>query len=253
MSKDRILFTVVGVLLGFIAGFMFANNVNRAGLAEEHAGHEHSQPGQMQGLPPDHPPVDAASMQPKVDEAALASAVAEADKAPTNFEAQAGAASILYAARRYDDSLKYLARANKLRPDDYEIVVGLGNVNFDAEKFVEAERWYAAALKVKPDDVNVRTDMGLTFMFREPADYERAVAEFKRSLEREPNHTQTLQNLTVAHTRRGDAAAARESLARLEAVQPKNVALARLRADIEEIGTAGPKAQSSDAGAKRGD
>jgi len=246
VSKDRILFSFIGALLGFAVGFMFANNVNRAGLADEHAGHDHPpgqhQQQQMQGLPPDHPPVDVSAMPPKVDEAALAAAVKEADKSPDSFDAQVGAAGILYQARRYDVALKYLSRANKLRPEDYEVVVGLGNVNFDAEKFAEAEKWYAAALKVKPDDVNVRTDMGLTFMFREPADYKRAVSEFKRSLEQNPTHAQTLQNLTVAYTRGGDAAGARETLAKLEAAHPKSISLARLRADIEQISSAGPQA-----------
>jgi tetratricopeptide (TPR) repeat protein len=247
VSKDRILFSVVGALLGFVVGFMFANNVNRAGLADEHAGHDHSQQEQMQGLPPDHPPVDMSAMQPKVDEAALTAAVAEADKEADNFEAQAGAASILYQARRYDEALKYLARANNLRPADYEIIVGLGNINFDAEKFVEAEKWYAAALKTKPDDVNVRTDMGLTFMFRAPADYKRAIAEFKRSLELNPTHAQTLQNLTVAYTRSGDAANARETLTKLEAAHPKSVSVARLRAEIDELGAPGQQSPANGA------
>nr|MDQ5838813.1 tetratricopeptide repeat protein [Acidobacteriota bacterium] len=97
--------------------------------------------------------------------------------------------------------------------------------------------WYAQALAKKPDDVNVRTDMGLTLLLREPPQFERAIAEFKESLQREPNHVQTLQNLTVAYTRKGDVAAAQATLAKLEAISPQTPALAQLRADIEKART----------------
>src|SRR5256885_1268680 len=52
MSKENILFSVVGVLLGFIVGFAFANTVNQRGIAPT------AQAGQQTaGLPPDHPPI----------------------------------------------------------------------------------------------------------------------------------------------------------------------------------------------------
>jgi hypothetical protein len=47
---------------------------------------------------------------------------------------------------------------------------------------------------------------------------------------------QTLQNLTVAYTRKGDVAAAQATLAKLEAISPQTPALAQLRADIEKAG-----------------
>jgi Flp pilus assembly protein TadD len=250
MSKDRILFSIVGALAGFVVGFMFANSVNRAGPADAHAGHDHGPQQQMEGLPPDHPPIDMAAM--KADPAALAEAAERADQSPDDFDAQAAAASAYYRARKFDEAVKYLTRANKIKPDDYDVIVGLGNASFDGEKFAEAERWYAAALKIRPDDVNVRTDMGLTFMFREPADNARAVAEFKRSLERDPAHPQTLQNLTVAYTRQGDAANARAALAKLEAANPKGAALAKLREEIERLGAAPAQAQAQ-TGGKGGD
>src|SRR5206468_8641846 len=87
----------------------------------------------------------------------------------------------------------------------------------------------------KPDDVNVRTDLGLTFLLREPANLDRAITEFRASLERDPKHLQTLQNLTVALTRKGDAAQARSVLAKLEEVSPGNPALTSLRAEVEKL------------------
>ncbi|PYT03239.1 MAG: hypothetical protein DMF65_04590 [Acidobacteria bacterium] len=115
------------------------------------------------------------------------------------------------------------------------MLVGLGNTNFDAERFEEAGRWYEAALRQQPDNVNLRTDLGLAFFFREPRDIERAVREFRASLTRDPNHVQTLQNLTVALITKGDAEAARATLSKLESVSPQNPALPRLRADLEKL------------------
>ena len=65
---------------------------------------------------------------------------------------------------------------------------------------------------------------------------ERKYQEFLRSLETDPNHIQTLQNLTVAYTKKGDAPKATATLAKLEGVDPKNEAVPKLREDIKNIG-----------------
>jgi tetratricopeptide (TPR) repeat protein len=237
MNKENILFSLVGVLLGFIVGFVFANTANRAGApALTTAAPGAAAPGQQAaGLPPGHPPVENAAFRQSVDPAAVRDAAKLAEEKQDNFDAQVAAARLAAQAERFDDAVKYFERANKLRPDDYDTLVALGNTLFDAEKFADAERWYAAALSKRPDDVNVRTDYGLTFMLREPAQIDRAVAEFKRSLELQPNHAQTLQNLAVAYTREGDAAQARTTIAKLEAVSPNSEALPQLRAKVEEL------------------
>jgi tetratricopeptide (TPR) repeat protein len=231
MNKENVLFSLVGVLLGFIVGFVFANTANRGAAGAQGSAVAGRQ---VEGLPPGHPDVDPSATRPQVDEAALGQATKLADSQADNFAAQSNAARLYSHAERYDDAVKYYERANKLKPDDYETVVALGNTLFDANKFVEAEKWYASALAKNADDVNVRTDMGLTLMFRDPPELDRAVAEFERSLERDPVHAQTLQNLAVAYTRKGDVARAEATLAKLEAASPKNPALAQLRTAIEQ-------------------
>ena len=234
MSKENILFSVVGVLLGFIVGFAFANTVNQRGAAAPTA--QSSQ--QTAGLPPDHPPITGdgvAGAQPGVDTAVLRETEKLASNAPDNFDAQVKAGELNYEARRYNEAINFWTRANRLRPEDYDVLVGLGNACFDSEQFESAEKWYASALSKRPDMVEVRTDYGLTFMLREPADLDRAIAEFKRSLSASPRHEQTLQNLAVAYTRKGDAGQAQATVAKLEAVSPTNAALPRLRADLEGL------------------
>lgn len=91
-------------------------------------------------------------------------------------------------------------------------------------------------MRKKPDDINVRTDLGLTYVFRPNPDYDKAIKEFNGALEKNPNHIQALQNLTVAYTKKGDAANATATLARLKTADATNSAIAKLQSDIEKIG-----------------
>jgi tetratricopeptide (TPR) repeat protein len=234
MNKDSILMGIIGLLLGLIVGFMFANAINQRGNVGAVVA-----PGaqQTQALPPNHPPVAANTEPTGPDMQTVQDAINLAKSDQNNFAAQMKAADYTDQAQRYDEAIQFLRRANQLQPDNYEAIVQLGNANFDANHYEEAEKWYTAALQKKADDVNVRTDLGLTFMLREPANLDRAITEFRASLERDPVHLQTLQNLTVALTRKGDAAQARVMLAKLEEVSPGNPAITTLRADIDKLQT----------------
>lgn len=237
MTKDNILFGIVGLLLGLIIGFIATNSINQQALVN-------AAPAGMKqtgNLPEGHPDINNGVMtSPDQQNAAsmpqVQAAVELAKNNPNNFEAQLKAAEMYYQISRFDDAINFLKQANQLKPDDYETIVNLANANFDGSHFEEAEKWYSAALVKKADDVNVRTDLGLTFLFRDPPNYDRGIQEFERSLATDPNHVQTLQNLTVAYTKKGDAAKAKATLAKLESLDPKNEAIAKLRGDIEKMG-----------------
>lgn len=225
MSKENLLFCVIGLLAGLIIGFMFANSVNQSAPGQAMST---AQPGTM---PAGHPGVPASQGGMQAD---VQAGIDKAKSEPNNFEAQMKAAELYYQIQRYDNAIEYLKNANKLQPENYEVIVQLGNTNFDAEHYEEAEKWYTAAL-TKKEDTNVRTDLGLTFVFRSTPDYDRAIKEFKRSLAADPNHIQTLQNLTVVYTKKNDAAAANATLQQLEAVDAANPAIAKLKTDIAQI------------------
>ncbi len=235
MNKENVLFSVIGLLAGLIIGFMFANSVNQQGVTATAAQEIRSN----SNMPPGHPDIGSAgapgapgAMQPEVQ-----AVIEKAKQSPDDFDAQLKAAEAYYQIERFDDAIKFLTAANKLKPDDNEVVVHLGNANFDANHYEEAEKWYTAALAKKADDVNVRTDLGLTFVFRDPPNYDRAIQEFNKSLATDPNHIQTLQNITVAYTKKGDATKANAMLAKLEGIDPQNKAIAKLKEDINNIGS----------------
>lgn len=239
MSKDNVLFSIIGVLLGFIIGFMFANNANQQGMRPRPAT---TTPTTAQGnLPPDHPQIPSngvADQQGSAQQGALPGVQAAIDKAknePDNFEAQKAAGEMFYRIQRFDQAVDYWLKANKIKPDDYETIVNLGNAYFEAGKYELAEQWYTSALTKNAKDVNVRTDLGTTFMARTPPDFDRAIKEYLRSLEINPNHEQSLHNIVIAYTKKGRAKEAQEMIARLEKVNPNNADLPRMRTQLQEL------------------
>lgn len=228
MTKENILFAIVGLLLGFMVGFFFANSVNQGAMSPAATTAQSA----TAGLPAGHPAVPGAGggSIPEVQ-----AAIDKAKQNPGDFDSQVKAAELYYQIQRFDGAIEFLKKANELRPDDYDVLVNLANANFDAGRYEDAEKTYTKALEKKPDDLNVRTDLGLTFMFRDQPKPERAIQEFKRVLEANPNHVQALQNLTVAYTKTSDKTSATATLAKLEQADATNSAIPKLREEIEKI------------------
>jgi tetratricopeptide (TPR) repeat protein len=149
MTRENLLFAIIGLLFGFIVGFIFASTMNqRYGPGAPTA----LSSGQ---LPSDHPPVGtSAGAQTSGDmQAEVTAQLEKARNEPKNFEAQLKAAELYYRIQRYDPAIEFLLRANQLKPDDYQTLLALGVVNLDAGHFDVAEKWYRAALLKKGDDV----------------------------------------------------------------------------------------------------
>ncbi len=231
MNKENVLFGIIGLLLGLIIGFVFANKYNQdqsqprvttqsnptiSTTANPQEGHTGSN-GQ-------------GGMMPEV-----AQAIEKAKNEPNNFDAQMQAASIYYRIQQFDKAIEHFQQANKIKPDNYDAIVWLGNSNFDAHRYEIAGRWYTDALVKNPDDIAVRTDLGLTFMFRTPPDYDRAIKEFEGSLQRDLNHKQTLQNIASAYIQKRDGLKAKEYLDRLEKIDPNNEAIVSMRQKIQSL------------------
>jgi tetratricopeptide (TPR) repeat protein len=230
MSKENILFIVIGLLAGFMIGFFFANSVNQGAMVPSMAG-----PGtqaQNAALPSGHPAVPGANggSVPEIQ-----AAIDRAKQNPTDFDAQLKAAELYYQIQRFDSAIEFLKKAAELQPENYDVLVNLANANFDAGRYEEAEKVYMKALAKKDDDLNVRTDLGLTFIFRDKPNHDRAIQEFKRVLEADANHVQALQNLTVAYSKKSDKENAAATLARLEQVDAANSAIPKLREELQKI------------------
>lgn len=235
MNKKKLLYGVVGLLIGTSLGYWATNSLNRdfAGAAQPERGAANSAE-----LPPDHPstgaPQSAASAPSTGDgpQSDVAAVIQQARNEPSNFDAQVKAGNLFSQIKRYDQAAEFYEKAHQLKPKDHTILVSLGNAKFDLQLYPEAERWYKEALKLKPEDVDARTDLGLSYFLREPKEIDKAIAEYRTSLGYNPRHEPSLQNLITALLAKGDNAAARPHLQQLEQINPNNQALAQFRAQL---------------------
>lgn len=231
MSKENLLFAVIGLMVGAIIGFTFANSLNKNVVAPTPSTNANLA-GPLTGnpaLPADHPLLGTSpgTTQPQGGGAIpeVSSAIDKAKAEPQNFEAQMTAGDLYYQIQRFADAAKFYETANKLKPTEREPMVKLGNALFDSENYVDAEKWYTLALEKNSRDITVRTDLGLTFFLREPRDIPRAIKEYEKSLAINPEHEITLQNIVVAYKELGDAANLEKWTAKLRSVNPNNPAL----------------------------
>ena len=115
MTRDNLLFGIIGMLLGFIGGFLLAGNITQREAAMR-ANPQSAQSGQ---LPANHPPIG--SDQATTGEggqqmlASVQTAMKQARENPNDFEAQLTAAKLEYQIGRYDQAIEYLLAANKIK------------------------------------------------------------------------------------------------------------------------------------------
>jgi tetratricopeptide (TPR) repeat protein len=175
MSRENLLFAIIGLLLGFIVGFMFASSMSQKAVSQQAA-------ASSQGLPADHPPVGAQNApNPQGMQAEVQASLEKARNEPKNFDAQIKAAELYYQIQRYDQAIEYLVKANQIQPTDYRTVVLLGVVNLDAGHYDTAEKWYRAALKMKSDDVMVLSGLAAATLQRGDAKAaEDAIAQLEK-------------------------------------------------------------------------
>lgn len=202
MTRDNLLFAIIGILIGFIIGFMLANSILTREAALRAAPLTAAQ--QSGNLPPNHPPVaggdqpgDGQQMLGQVQEA-----MKQAREQPDNFDAQLTAAKLEYQIQRFDAAIEYLLIANKLKPNDFNVLGMLGVANMDGGHFDAAEKWYRAALIKKPEDIPV------------------------------------LDGLCAVLLSKGDAKAAEDAINKLAKVDPTNQDLPQFKDKLAEVKSA---------------
>jgi tetratricopeptide (TPR) repeat protein len=176
MTRENLLFAIIGILLGFIVGFIFASTMSQRDASTQTS-------ATTQNMPADHPqvgannPATSGGMQTEVTDA-----LTKARNEPQNFEAQMKAAELYYQIQRYDQSIEYLLKANQLKPDDYQTIVNLGLVNLDAGKYEAAEKWYRAANVKKPNEIPVLAGIAASTLGKGDAKAaEKAIADLEKA------------------------------------------------------------------------
>ncbi len=175
MTRDNLLFAIIGILLGFIIGFLFASNMSQRYNALPDA-------QSAANLPADHPPLqpgDTRNQQTVFAE--VQAAMKKAREEPNDFEAQVNAARLQYQVQRYDQTVEFLLKANQLKPENFEVVVMLGEANLEGGHYDVAEKWYNAALMRKPDDIGLLASLAYTQLQKgDPKKAEDAIAKLEK-------------------------------------------------------------------------
>ncbi len=175
MSRENLLFAIIGILLGFIVGFMFASSMAQKTAMQQTA-------ASSQTLPADHPPVGGQNApDPQKMREEVAASLEKARNEPKNFDAQIKAAALYYQIQRYDQAIEFLLKANQIQPTDYQTVATLGMVNLDAGHYDQAEKWYRAAMKMKSGDTMVLAGLAaVTLEMGDAKAAEEAIAQLEK-------------------------------------------------------------------------
>lgn len=181
---DRVLFAALGLLLGFVAAYLYFERAGRGPVAvpgDPHAGLQGLSAGATRDLPGSGGGAPAISMDPAVRQ-------------------------------RISDLQAAVAKD----PKNGDLVVQLGNAAYDADDSRLAVDAYERALKIRGDDANVLTDLGVSY--RNLGDLDRALSMFDRALKAAPGHWQaTFNKIVVLGVDKGETAKAKELLAKLKA------------------------------------
>ena len=252
MNKN-ILLCVLGLALGFGAGFVLANKVT-GGVATPASAPRAAEaasdsappldPNQAGApLPPGHPDVsEAATASENANPNGVAATNSEAqaameaaDRKPQDFDLQMAAANTFARLKATDKATLYLERAIKLKPKDTDALIALANTKYDAGDYPAAASLYERVLAVQPQNTEAQTDLGNTYFLRQPPDFRRAIEEYRKTLKINPRHEKALQNIAAAALRLGDKAAAEDAVRQLADINPANPLLDGLRSSIAEL------------------
>ncbi len=214
MNKDNLLFATIGILFGFVAGFL---------LQEVMAARQ----------PPRRLPGDASALS-----AAQGAGAGDA-AAPPGAAGGEAAAAAAGGGGQGQPGMPAMAEIQKLRayveqhPDDADAVLQLANLNFDIQNWPRARDLYTHYLELRPKQPNTLTDLGITY--RQLKDYDRALDLFSQAQKIDPAHWQSRFNAVIVlafDLKRYDDA--QSALAELKKLQPANPDVQRLAAEVDK-------------------
>ena len=124
-------------------------------------------------------------------------------------------------------------------PNNRQAWVALGNAYFDSDRPMESIEAYQKALDLNARDANVLTDQGV--MFRRLGWFDRAIDNFTKANQADPNHATSLYNLGITYRYDlQDFAKAQEAWTKFLAVNPTGPGSDRVRQELEFFKTHPP-------------
>lgn len=204
MTRDRLLFAVAGIFVGFLAGY-FLQEVMAA--------------RQPQRLSPEQ----AAAI-------AAAGGGAAGPAGPAGPSAATGQPTARPGATMEDVSA--LSERVARNPQDFQAVLGLANMNLEIGNWQRARELYESYLEENPGEPDVLSGLGIAH--RELGEPERALELFREAQAAAPAHWVSRYYAAVVQAfDLGDVAAAQETMEELQRLQPNNPDVQALAAELE--------------------
>lgn len=203
MSRDNIVYTVCGLLLGLVIGsFLLGPKLARSKLAG-----------------PDQIQTAASSTAPAARESAAMPAAT----------AGGAAGSPMEQVRQQLDMLKKRIEQN---PTDFDALVQLGNMYMDVSKFPQAIDYFKRALAVR-EEPSVRTDLGICY--KQSGQMQQARDAFQKVAAEQPDQWQAVYNLAIVDGEMKDYTDARAQLAKLKQMRPGDPEVAKLEQALAAV------------------
>lgn len=251
--------TVAALLVGLFVGFFVTNQINRRELESLRAETVRLRSSTLEQNAQNANASNNlgrantwASTFGDLSDQEIRAAIEKADTEPDDIELQAKLGKSIYLisveTNRVEflpDVARLLERVRKVKPDDYETLMMLGDaatvigrtVSYQKtvdEQFARAREYYEQATRAKPDSVEARSRLGLTYFLQMPSQSARAVEEYARALQIDPQHQPTLQNLAAAQIELKQFDEASRTIEQLAQINQQNTALPALRAKLAE-------------------
>jgi len=119
-------------------------------------------------------------------------------------------------------------------PSNFNALVQLAHHYFDANQPMNAVKAYEQALELRPNDADLLTDQGV--MFRRLGWYDKAIENFTRAAELDPNHIHSLYNLGVVYRYDlNDTAKAIDAWSRYLLRDPQSESAQNVRKEIDQM------------------
>jgi len=212
VNRDHGLFLVVGLMMGFILGYVAFEA--------------------MATRQPERRPANEQAMTSDGTAAAGVSRTGGGGRGGANGGAPALATG--GPAMGGMEQVQRLRRYVEENPEDSSALRLLANMNYDIQNWSRAAELYERLLQLEPGDHDVMTDLGITYRnLVRPAE---ALEQFRQVHAEDPNNWHSRYNeLLVLAFDLKDFAAAMVVLEELEALQPDNPEVEKLVAEVRRL------------------
>jgi Tfp pilus assembly protein PilF len=205
LNKDNLLFVVVGILIGFVSGYLLFEAMATRQPARLVAGQ----------VPPGSVPPGAEA------------GAAMGQGAPGGPSAGGPAMA----------QIEELKKRVEQNPNDAEAVLQLAGMNFQIQNWPRAAELFEQYLKLQPGDPNAMTDLGTSYL--QAGQVEKSLETFRQVRQQAPGYWQSYFNEIIALATLGRMDEAAQIMAELQKIQPNNPDVQRLAVELERRRTGG--------------